>query len=268
MAEKPAAPVAATGEAVVAQKRRVATATFLLGLSLEGGLASMEPRPGQFYQVRCGEGREHMLRRPLSVSGFEAGERPVVEFLFEVVGWGTWFLAGLEAGDRVSLFGPLGRGFDTSGDAKALLVGGGAGVAPLRYLAAGMEEAGREYEFIAGFADAGRLPEGILPPGVIFYTDDGSAGERGVACDGIEPALARGCGEIFACGPEDMMAVAASVSARHGLRCQVSLDERMACGLGACRGCVRQGADGLNVCVCTDGPVFDAIHIWGSGTLM
>lgn len=257
MTERIISPVAALGDAFVIENRAVAERSFLLELALEGELAALAPAPGRFYQVRCGAGKEHMLRRPLSALGFTPGERASLRFLVDVVGWGTGFLAGLEAGATVSLLGPLGRGFDTSGTGKALLVGGGVGIAPLCHLAAGMEAAGREYEFVAGFATDARRPRGVLPEAVEIYTEDGSGGRRGTACDGVEAAVRRGCAEVFTCGPEEMMSEVASIAGRHGIACQASLDERMACGLGACRGCVKEGAGGRNLCVCLEGPVID-----------
>lgn len=258
MAERIIAADAALGEAVVTGSRSVADRMFLLEMAVEGEMAELAPIPGRFYQVRCGAGREHMLRRPLSPLGFTPGARPgapaSLRFLVDVVGWGTAWLSDLRAGAKVSLLGPLGHGFDPPGFGEALLVGGGVGVAPLCHLASEMERAGRGYRLVAGFSDAARVPRDVLPPGAAVYTEDGSLGEKGTALDGVGPAIGRGCAGVFTCGPEELMSRVASMCAEHGLPCQISLDERLACGIGACRGCVKEGPGG-NVCVCLDGPV-------------
>lgn len=238
---------------------------FLLEFEVEPGGGTPEaPSPGQFYQVRCGSGREHMLRRPLSAHGFalESG-RQKVSFLVEAAGWGTEKLCSLAPGERVSMLGPLGRGFVLDGVGKALLIAGGIGVAPLFFLAREMERAGVAYDLLAGFNTGEKYykPLDDLAGSVVACTEDGSLGKCGLVCDGMAGYLARGYDAVYACGPEAMMSEAAGACEEAGIPCQVSLDSRMACGIGACRGCVRQGTDGSNLCVCSQGPVFDSRNV-------
>ena len=219
------------------------------------------PTPGQFYQVDCGGGREHLLPRP--IGAFDARSSNGVlslAFLVESVGWGTERLCSLVPGDSIRILGPLGRGFSAA-EGKALIVAGGVGLAPLHFLASSMDKAGEPYVLLAGVASKERYiaPLSTLTGDVQVFSDDGTIGENGLVCDAAGPWLSDGCfSKVYACGPEPMMAVVAGAAEAQGVPCEVSLDSRMACGIGACRGCVKAGADGKNLCVCTDGPVFDS----------
>ena len=190
----------------------------------------------------------------LSADGLE------LVFLIEVVGWGTEMLSSLAPGEEVELLGPLGRAFDISKSRKALLVAGGVGIAPLYFLAKEFESSGESYELLAGFKTGEKCLGGLgdLQGEVTIYTEDGSTGTCGKVCDDLAQYLERDFDSVFTCGPETMMAEVARLCEGAGVPCQVSLEERMACGIGACRGCVREGTGGKNLCVCTDGPVFDS----------
>jgi dihydroorotate dehydrogenase electron transfer subunit len=259
---RPAAGVLQKG--TLRENVEVAPGVRLLNMSLAvGGDEVSLPVPGQFYLVECGGGREHLLRRPMSAAmarEIDGGLR--LEFLVEVVGWGTAALAALAPGAEVDLLGPLGRGYDISGSRAALLIGGGIGVAPLYFLAKKLEAEGVTCELLAGFKTGERYFAGLsdLACAVTVSTEDGSLGACGLVCDGLEDRLVR-FDSAFVCGPEAMMARATKACEKAGIPCQVSLDERMACGIGACRGCVREGAGGSNLCVCTDGPVFDSREV-------
>ncbi|MFH1150655.1 MAG: dihydroorotate dehydrogenase electron transfer subunit [Actinomycetota bacterium] len=250
--------------AALARRERVGTRICSLDFTPEeAGVA--DPAPGQFFHVDCGGGREHLLRRPLSVMGYDPAPQPALIFLVEEVGWGTRRLCAMEPGETVSLLGPLGRGFALPVEGRALLVAGGMGVAPLLYLARTLQSRGLEFDFIAGFKDTGQYFAGLeeLETEVCVFTEDGSAGLRGKACDGLGERLSEGgYSSVYTCGPEAMMDEAARVCEAAGLPCQVSLDSRMACGLGVCRGCVKRGARGANLCVCKDGPVFDSTEVF------
>lgn len=224
------------------------------------------PGPGQFYNFDCGGGREHMLRRPLGVHGIKACENGavVVRFMVEVVGWGTERLCALDPGAEVGLLGPLGRGFSSFGGGKALLVSGGIGLAPLFFLASEMDKEEIDYDLLAGF----RTGEDYYPAlsdlkgRIDVFTDDGTVGTRGIVSDGAVRLIGnRDYSVVFACGPEAMMAAVADSCEGSGVNCQVSLTSRMACGLGFCRACVKEGRDGQNLCVCAEGPVFDSREV-------
>ena len=219
--------------------------------------------PGQFLMVCCG--RDTLLRRPLSVHRVDGGR---LALLFTVVGKGTRWLSQSKAGDAVDIFGPLGSGFTLNPDAKnLLLVAGGIGIAPLRFLADVALKEGKKVTLIAGARSAASLPpvsppqeffsEGGLPSNfhVVNATDDGSEGFKGLATDLI-PAYAGGADQLFACGPVAMYRTMARMPELKGKPVQVSLEIMMGCGMGVCYGCTIKTRNGLKQ-VCQDGPVFN-----------
>jgi dihydroorotate dehydrogenase electron transfer subunit len=168
--------------------------------------------------------------------------------------------------------GPLGNAFTLSGTEQAVLVAGGIGVAGLRYLAEEIRRAGRTATILVGARSRDRLLHHLLPtadgrPKVRVATDDGSAGFAGTVCDLLEreaPSLERGT-RVYCCGPRPMIERAAGIALARGLPCEVLLEEVMACGVGACRGCVVGTVHGYKA-VCSDGPVFDARDLlWEEG---
>lgn len=253
----------ASSLAVLKRRDEVAEGVHVLTLELEGIVPV--PTPGQFYQVDCGGGREHLLPRPIGV--LDAREKAgglTLSMMIEVVGWGTARLCALEAGDSIRLLGPLGRGFGPPGEGRTLIVAGGAGFAPLHYLAGTMDKEGRDYDLMAGIASKDKYVPAMatLKGELEIYSDDGTFGIKGMVCDAAVSRLAmNGYAKVYTCGPEPMMEIVARACEQRGVPCEVSLDSRMACGIGACRGCVREGADGSNLCVCTDGPIFDSTEV-------
>ncbi|MDR1708431.1 MAG: dihydroorotate dehydrogenase electron transfer subunit [Candidatus Accumulibacter sp.] len=247
-------------------------------LSAPGEFAGV--RAGQFVMARVGGGADPLLRRPLAV--FDAGARPAedggawFEMLYKVVGKGTALLSARREGEEIDILGPLGRGFDLGDEnEEKLLVGGGVGLAPLHLLASRFIARGAKPRLFAGGRSAGDLPclADFERLGVEIHaaTEDGSLGARGLVTaplleylDGIAGRAA-----LFACGPEGMLRAVAGIAAGRGLACQVSLESRMACGVGACLGCVTPGrghspgAPNYR-CVCSEGPVFAAGELaWG-----
>jgi len=256
--------------ATLLRRGEVARDTHILDFEITGGhLPAAPPLPGQFYLLDCGGGREHLLRRPMSVHGVPRwGEGDaMLRFMVQEVGWGTRRLCSLEPGARVSLLGPLGRGFSYGGGGKRLIVAGGMGVAPLFFLGTEMDRSNVDYDFVAGFGSEADYYPWLGDLGVTqeVYTQDGSVGKKGIASDGARDAMERNnYSAVYTCGPEAMMEVVASLAEKKGVPCEVSLVSRMSCGIGACRGCVRPGRDGENLCVCTEGPVFDSrMVVWG-----
>jgi len=212
-----------------------------------------EALPGQFVTLRCGEYLP--LRRPLSIHRMDGGK---LALLFAVVGQGTEWLSGRLVGEHVDILGPLGNGFNIHhASQKLLLIAGGIGVAPLIALADHGLNAGLEVKLVMGAETSGKLhPQECIHEGmeVIRVTDDGSEGYKGVATDFI-PELASWADQIFACGPVPMYRKMAEMGLIHK-PVQILLEEVMACGVGACRGCVVMTKHGLKV-VCKDGPVFE-----------
>ena len=232
--------------------------------------------PGQFVEVRVDGSPTTFLRRPISIN-FVDYERNELWLLVATVGDGTRQLARLKAGDKLNCMLPLGHGFASYSDiapvkpegaTRFLLVGGGVGVAPLLYQGAMLTQPGNDVDvtFLLGARTASDLlllDEFEKYGRVLVTTEDGSAGERGFVTD--HSVLK---GESFdmvqCCGPTPMMKAVVRYAWQVGVECQVSLENMMACGLGACLCCVekilQREADGSeavhNVCVCKDGPVF------------
>lgn len=231
--------------------------TCAYSLRLYAGQLATQARPGQFVHVRCGENT--LLRRPVSVCDVD-GE--CLRLVFEVRGEGTQWLSGRLEGEQLDLLGPLGHGFDLSGE-KLLLAGGGIGVPPLLYAA--RTAPGSCHAFL-GFRDADHamlLPEfEQAARSVTVTTDDGSLGARGLIGTEIQAALSREkYSAVLACGPRPMLRAAARAAADAGVPCQVSMEARMGCGVGACLVCACKMTDGHYRHVCKHGPVFDASEV-------
>jgi len=222
--------------------------------------AALSPAAGQFLTVSCGEGTT--LLRPFGV--FDAGE-DFVRFGFEVRGKGTTLLKQKRAGDTLKLLGPLGKGFTLPETGKALLVGGGIGVFPLYYTAKVASQKGG-CDALLGFRSKDfvhTLPQFEAVCGhVSVCTDDGSFARKALVTELLEEALQKGGYEsVHICGPLPMMRACADITKRYGIKTEVSMEERMGCGIGACYACVCKvlSSDGQTYKrVCKDGPVFDA----------
>lgn len=212
--------------------------------------------PGQFVHIKCGS--DSFLRRPISVCDIQEG---FLKIVFEVKGRGTQWLSQQKSGS-LNLLGPLGQGFDVSGR-NILLVGGGIGTPPLLYAARqayGMTTA------ILGFATAEQviLKEHFRQTAnkVIYTTEDGSFGETGFVTEPLRKELQTGgYDSILSCGPNPMLKAVAKLAEEFDIPCQVSLEERMACGVGACVVCACAMQNGTMLRACKDGPVFSAKEV-------
>lgn len=227
-------------------------------------LQSEKPLPeihaGQFAQVRADGSKTTFLRRPISICSADPETR-TIRLLIRRAGDGTAALLDTPVGHLINIMLPLGRPFDIpatdSTTDRPLLIGGGVGVAPLLFLGREMRQAGLNPEFLIGARSASDLlllDEFKALGDVNITTDDGSLGHRGVVT--THPRLQRPVSHIFCCGPAPMMKAVAAAAAKLGASCQVSLENMMACGIGACLCCVEKTVRG-NVCVCTEGPVFN-----------
>lgn len=219
--------------------------------------------PGQFVHIRCGEPR--LLRRPISVCACQSDvPEDLLSVVFEVRGQGTAWLAEREEGDSLDVLGLLGNGFQMEREGRYLLAGGGIGVPPLYGCA---QFCGGRAVAVLGFRSAQRAillePFGKVCEDVRLYTDDGSLGATGFVADGVRAVLDKDKNftAILACGPKPMLRGVAAAAGEYGVPCHVSMEERMACGVGACLGCAIQMADGTMKHVCKDGPVFDAQEV-------
>lgn len=223
-------------------------------------LALEEPLPeinaGQFVEIFVENSSSTFLRRPISVNYVDEVLKELW-LLIAVVGDGTRTLATLKAGDTLDIVFPLGNGF-TIDRCRTLLVGGGVGIAPLLYAGKKIKDAGGEPTFLLGARTADDLVETDLFSAIgrtLTTTEDGSEGEKGFVTD-HSLWQTETFDRIAVCGPKPMMAAVAKKARQLGIRCEVSLENMMACGLGACLCCVEKTTDG-NVCVCKEGPVFD-----------
>ena len=216
--------------------------------------AGMSGRPGQFVQV-CLPSNEFTLRRPF---GIAALKESIVTMFYRVVGHGTKYLATLQTGDVFNLLGALGNGF-TLNEGKVLLVGGGLGLAPLIFAASEL----KDVDVLIGGKNA---EEAILWQSefqslvneLFIATDDGSAGIHGFVTELLPEILSKNKYEtILTCGPEIMMRRVAKIAKENNIPCQVSLEKRMGCGLGACLSCSIDTINGRKK-ICKDGPVFNA----------
>lgn len=234
---------------------------FAYSFVLEVG--DMVPRTGQFLQVKCGHSR--LLRRPISICDWQEGEHGNrLRIVFEVRGEGTEWLSRRKEGAMLDVLGPLGHGFEMDPNGRYLLVGGGIGVPPMLSCA---RSAWGNCTAVLGFRDAAHAM--LLDEfrqactDVVVTTDDGSLGRHGFVDAAVADLLERGNSftAILACGPKPMLKSVARVADQYGVPCQVSMEERMGCGVGACLVCACDMADGTRKHVCKDGPVFDAREV-------
>lgn len=218
-----------------------------------------EAVPGQFVMVECSKGQTPFLRRAISINQCKDG---VLSLMFAVVGEGTEALAAMNEGETVSLLGPLGRGFDLDiSDKDVVMIGGGIGKAPFEYLADVLLDKGNHLTFIVGGRSAAQLGglEGYAEKDVrmLYATEDGSLGEKGFVSTYFEAI--KNCDRIVACGPTPMLAAVKRFADEANIPCQLSLEGKMACGVGVCLGCTCKSGNpdaAVYPKVCQDGPVF------------
>ena len=225
-------------------------------LRLTDNISLPEMLPGQFVEIKVEGSPNTYLRRPISIHYVDR-ENNELWLLVATIGDGTKAMAALQPGEKMNVVLPLGNGF-TIAVGKTLLVGGGAGVAPLLYAGKAIKELGGEPVFLLGARASKDLLEldKFREVGRVFLTtEDGSEGERGFVTNHSiwhQESFDR----IEVCGPKPMMVAVSRLAHELSVPCEVSLENMMACGLGACLCCVEDTVDG-HVCVCTEGPVFD-----------
>ena len=225
-------------------------------LRLTDNISLPEMLPGQFVEIKVEGSPNTYLRRPISIHYVDR-ENNELWLLVATIGDGTKAMAALQPGEKMNVVLPLGNGF-TIAVGKTLLVGGGVGVAPLLYAGKAIKELGGEPVFLLGARASKDLLEldKFREVGRVFLTtEDGSEGERGFVTNHSiwhQESFDR----IEVCGPKPMMVAVSRLARELSVPCEVSLENMMACGLGACLCCVEDTVDG-HVCVCTEGPVFD-----------
>ena len=219
---------------------------------------------GQFLEIRCSGGIDPILRRPISISYIDR-QKEEVEFIIQVKGKGTQALSGKNVGDYLDIIGPLGKGFTISNEyIKVAIIGGGIGCFPLLLLASELRDT--DLSVYLGY----RSKENVVLENnfnaftnkLKIATDDGSYGYHSLVTGLLEQDLKdSGFDMIYACGPLPMLKKVKEIAVVAGVPCEISVEQRMACGVGACLGCAIKVADGDDWKfghVCKDGPVFSA----------
>lgn len=237
----------------------------LFALTIHAPEISALAKAGQFVHISCGEG--NMLRRPISICDIE-GEN--LKIVFQVKGEGTKWLAKRSAKHHLDVLGPLGHGFDvTKLGERPVFIGGGIGVPPMLNTMKEAKKNGCDVTAILGFRnkDFVILEKDFNEVGKTYVcTDDGSYGINGFVTNVLDEHI-KEFTSICACGPKPMLRAIAQIAEKAGLPCQVSMEERMGCGIGACLVCacelkLRDGDTGVRYGhVCKDGPVFDAKEV-------
>ena len=241
----------------VVANERLHTHYVLLKLTQEKPLPEM--LPGQFAEIRVDGSATTFLRRPISINHVDKAKNEVW-FLVQMVGDGTRKLASVQVGDTVNVVMPLGKCFTMpdSPHARPLLVGGGVGTAPMLFLGEALKKCGIQPTFLLGARSANdllQIEEFAALGEVHVTTEDGSKGEKGYVT--LHSVLKKEHFDmIYTCGPKPMMVAVAKYAKSNGIECEVSLENKMACGVGACLCCVEDTQEG-NVCVCKEGPVFN-----------
>jgi len=229
-----------------------------------------EATPGQFVMLRTSTGLDPFLKRPISLSGIDR-DKGTITLIYHVVGRGTNLLTGLEKSAEIELVGPLGKGFGwNEEDRTTAVVGGGAGIAPLVALAEELIKQGKEVYALLGAQTKDKLLEveafAALGAKVRIATDDGSSGEKGFVTRLLEElSQETKIDKVFCCGPLPMTKAVVKMTKELFIPCEVSLEERMGCGFGACIGCACKVRDEYGTItykkVCQDGPVFTSCEV-------
>jgi dihydroorotate dehydrogenase electron transfer subunit len=254
-------------KAKILHNKKIAPGRFLMSLAAPS--VSRLAKPGQFLMVKCSCGTTPLLRRPFA---FHRIRKDHFEVLYQVVGGGTEALSRKRPGEKIDIIGPLGNGFSPVPGRSPVLVAGGIAVAPLLALAESKEirrqrpdvvigaGSGSHILCVADFRKAGAK--------VIVATEDGSRGYKGMATGVLDRLLRKSGGTeraVYACGPRAMLREVVRLAKKAGAPCQVSLEEKMGCGTGVCRGCAVRTVTGYKM-VCEDGPVFNGGDIiWRKG---
>ncbi|MCX6233169.1 MAG: dihydroorotate dehydrogenase electron transfer subunit [Bacteroidetes bacterium] len=215
--------------------------------------------PGNFAELRVNNSSSVFLRRPFSILDVNYSEN-TIRFYIKIIGNGTRMLGQMRIGDDVNIIFPLGNAFTTHGSKKALIIGGGSGIAPFILLARELAKSNTAMTFILGGKNKGDifLIDQFSSFGkVLFTTEDGSLGEKGLV---TEHSLFKNgltaFDQVYTCGPEPMMKAVAEITRSSDIPCEASIENTMGCGFGVCLSCVVATNEGYK-CVCTEGPVFN-----------
>lgn len=250
---------------VVSQKQ---IGTGIYDLTIQTKEIAAAAKAGQFVSVYSNDASK-LLPRPISLCGIDR-KAGTLRLVYRVTGehTGTEEFSRLQAGDTMKIMGSLGNGFTVEKGKKAFLIGGGIGVPPMLQLAKEMKDAGENFQIVMGYRDAGTfLLNEFKEQGESFVaTEDGSVGTKGNVLDAIRENHLD-ADVIYACGPTPMLRALKAYAEEQNMTCYVSMEERMACGIGACLACVCNSTDKdahsnvKNKRICKEGPVFNAKEV-------
>ena len=250
---------------VVSQKQ---IGTGIYDLTIQTKEIAAAAKAGQFVSVYSNDASK-LLPRPISLCGIDR-KAGTLRLVYRVTGehTGTEEFSRLQAGDTMKIMGPLGNGFTVEKGKKAFLIGGGIGVPPMLQLAKEMKDAGENFQIVVGYRDAGTfLLDEFKEQGESFVaTEDGSVGTKGNVLDAIRENHLD-ADVIYACGPTPMLRALKAYAEEQNMTCYVSMEERMACGIGACLACVCNSTEKdahsnvKNKRICKEGPVFNAKEV-------
>lgn len=245
--------------AVVTEQRKLAEGIYSMWVQAED--IARSAKPGQFVSLYCKDG-SRLLPRPISICEINK-QQGAVRLVYRVTGKGTSEFSDLKAQDTIEVMGPLGNGFTLEGK-RALLIGGGIGIPPMLEVA---KQLTCEKQIVLGYRDVTFLEKELASFGEVYIaTENGSKGTKGNVLDAIRENQLE-ADIIFACGPTPMLRGVKAFALEQGITCQLSLEERMACGIGACLACVCKTkevdhhSNVKNTRICKDGPVFYAEEV-------
>lgn len=243
----------------IGSQEKLASDVYSMVLSV--GELAKEIRPGQFINVYSDD-QAHLLPRPISICEADI-MNGTLRIVYRIAGEGTLEFSGKKAGDTIRILGPLGNGYTLKRE-RAILMGGGIGIPPMLELAKRLE---CEKTIVLGYRDELFLNKDFEKYGkVVIATEDGSCGTKGNVLDAVRAEKVEGS-VIYSCGPTPMLKAVKAYAVENGLEAQISLEERMACGIGACLACVCKTVDVdhhsnvHNRRVCKEGPVFNAREV-------
>ena len=245
--------------AVIIRQEKIGTGIYSMWIRTEQ--VAEHAKAGQFVSVYCNDG-SRLLPRPISICEINKEEK-TLRLVYRVAGKGTGEFSAMKTGETLHIVGPLGNGFPKK-EKKAFLIGGGIGIPPMLQLA---KELDCEKQIVLGYRDELFLLDEFQKQGEVYLaTEDGSTGTKGNVLDAIR-ANALTADMIYACGPTPMLRALKTYAAENGIECWISMEERMACGIGACLACVCKSKEKdahsnvNNKRICKEGPVFLAEEV-------
>jgi dihydroorotate dehydrogenase electron transfer subunit len=255
--------------AVVQFNQPIADNIFLMRFKPKEENMAKSAKIGQFVHIAIPDDHAMILRRPISINTVNVKDN-TIDIVYQVVGSGTEKLAQLKQGDEIDALGPIGKGFDVAlATEHALVVGGGVGVAPLLMLCEALKEKKVNVDSFFGFRSAGLVYQqkefDALCDSLTIATEDGTLGHAGYVTSFVEATIKQSKPNIiYACGPTPLLKAIQVIALKHEVPCQLSLEQRMGCGIGSCLVCackIKVGDGSTYKKVCKDGPVFKASEV-------